>query len=78
MTKKAVPLTIPVAAASRMLGISPASGYRAIQAGDFPTPARRINGRYVVATRPLLDFLGLDEVPAELLNDNHAAGKTAA
>lgn len=56
--------TIPVLTAARLLRVSQASVYRAIQEGTFPTPAARVGkGRYVIPTRPLLEFLGLDELP---------------
>lgn len=66
MTYKNSPPTIPVQVASKLLGISVTSVYRSIKDGVFPTPASRVNGRYVIATRPLLDFLGLDELPDNL------------
>lgn len=56
--------TLPAAMAARLLGMAKASVYRAIQEGTFPTPAARVGkGRYVIPTRPLLEFLGLDELP---------------
>lgn len=57
-------ITAPVAA--RLLGMSTASVYRSIRDGAFPTPARQINGRYVIPAKPLLDFLGIDELPDNL------------
>ena len=55
-------VSIPVAAA--LLGISRNSAYEAARTGNFPSPVLKINGRYVVPTKPLLDALGLDELPA--------------
>ena len=65
MTYEEPPITISVQVAGRLLGMSVASVYRAIRSGDFPTPARKVNGRYIIATKPLLDFLGLDELPTD-------------
>ncbi|WP_288863665.1 helix-turn-helix domain-containing protein [uncultured Corynebacterium sp.] len=55
-------VSIPVAAA--LLGISRSSAYEAARKGNFPSRVIKINGRYVVPTKPLLDALGLDELPA--------------
>lgn len=63
MAFEELPPTISVQVASRLLGISPSSGYRAIRCGNFPTAAHQVNGRYVIATRPLLEFLGLETLP---------------
>ncbi|MGJ4070747.1 helix-turn-helix transcriptional regulator [Corynebacterium macclintockiae] len=59
----AVQPTIPAPVAARLLGMSKASVYRAIQEGTFPTPSSKVGGRYLIATRPLLDFLGMDTLP---------------
>lgn len=56
--------TIPIPVAAKLLGISRSSAYGAARTGDFPAPVLKINGRYVVPTKPLLDVLGLDELPA--------------
>lgn len=58
--------TVSADVAGRLLGMSVASVYRAIRSGDFPTTAHRVNGRYIIAKKPLLDFLGLDELPTEV------------
>lgn len=63
MTHEDLPTTISVQVAARLLGISPSSCYRAVRGGSFPTAAHQVNGRYVVATRPLLEFLGLETLP---------------
>ncbi|AIU92221.1 hypothetical protein AY498_09500 [Corynebacterium ulcerans] len=58
------PSTVSASIAAALLGMSQSSVYRAIQEGTFPTPAARVGkGRYVIPTRPLLEFLGLDELP---------------
>lgn len=57
------PPTIPAPVAARLLGMSKSSVYRAIRCGNFPTAAHQVNGRYVIATRPLLEFLGLETLP---------------
>lgn len=56
--------TIPIPVAAKLLGISRSSAYEAARTGNFPTPVLKINGRYVVPTKPLLGVLGLDELPA--------------
>ncbi|MCT1683248.1 helix-turn-helix domain-containing protein [Corynebacterium appendicis] len=58
------PPTITIAAAANLLGIGRSSAYEAARSGSFPTPVLKVNGRYVVPTKPLLDALGLDELPA--------------
>ncbi|AZA08508.1 helix-turn-helix domain-containing protein [Corynebacterium pseudopelargi] len=55
--------TVTGAVAASLLGISPAMAYRQIREGDFPVPAAKIGGRYVVPTKPLLEFLGIDALP---------------
>lgn len=58
------PTTVTTVQAASLLGISVSSVYRAIQEGAFPTPAARVGkGRYVIPARPLLEFLGLEELP---------------
>ncbi|WP_175934564.1 AlpA family transcriptional regulator [Corynebacterium sp. Marseille-P4321] len=56
--------TLNIAEAASLLGIGRSSAYEAARTGKFPTPVLKINGRYVVPTKPLLDALGLDELPA--------------
>ncbi|MCG7235247.1 AlpA family transcriptional regulator [Corynebacterium sp. ACRQP] len=56
--------TVSIPVAADLLGISRSGAYNAARAGKFPTPVLKINGRYVVPTKPLLDALGLDELPA--------------
>ncbi|MBC6821450.1 helix-turn-helix domain-containing protein [Corynebacterium sp. LK33] len=63
MTSPEIIATTPVSVAARLLGMSESSVYRAIRTGNFPTAAHRVNGRYVIATRPLLEFLGLETLP---------------
>lgn len=57
--------TISAGAAAHLLGLSRSSVYTAIRQGTFPTPTIQIGGRYVIPTKPLLDLLGLDELPAD-------------
>lgn len=54
-------ITIPVAA--ELLGISASSAYAAVRDGKFPVKVIQISGRYVIPTKPLLELLGLDELP---------------
>lgn len=57
------PTTVTVPTAAALLGMSKAGVYRAIRNGNFPTPAQQIGGRYIIPAKPLLDFLGLEEMP---------------
>ena len=57
------PATLTIQEAASLLGIGLSSAYEAARTGNFPTPVLRISGRYVVPTKPLLDALGLDELP---------------
>lgn len=56
--------TISIREAAKLLGIGHSSAYAAIRNDQFPTPVIKIGGRYVVPTKPLLDLLGIEEVPA--------------
>lgn len=63
--RPAPPPTISVRQSASLIGISPpSSAYAAIKAGNFPVSAIQIGNRYVVPTKPpLLELLGLDELP---------------
>lgn len=56
--------TVTIKEAAKLLGVSPSSAYEAARTGKFPSPVIKISGRYVIPTRPLLDLLGIDELPA--------------
>lgn len=66
MPNRELPPTVSVQVASQLLGISASGGYAAIQKGIFPTQVIKIGSRYVIPTKPLLDLLGLDELPTEV------------
>ncbi|CAB0663316.1 hypothetical protein FRC0191_01871 [Corynebacterium diphtheriae] len=56
--------TLSVPAAAQLLGISEGGAYKAIRAGQFPVPVLKIGrARYVVPVAPLLEALGLDQLP---------------
>lgn len=55
--------TLPLPRAAELLGISRATAYTAVRDGSFPVPTIRVGKRIVVPTKPLLDLLGLDELP---------------
>lgn len=57
------PPTITVPVAAKLLDISASSAYAAVRTGKFPTKVIQIGGRYVIPTKPLLDLIGLDELP---------------
>lgn len=56
---------ITVAQAAEILGVSKSGAYAAIRDNEFPTQVIKIGSRYVIPTKPLLDLLGLDELPAD-------------
>ncbi|MFK3615316.1 DNA-binding protein [Corynebacterium amycolatum] len=66
MSNRELPPTVSVQMASQLLGISASGGYAAVKNGNFPTQVIKIGGRYVIPTKPLLDLLGLDELPTEV------------
>lgn len=55
-TSEALPATIKVEEAGRVLGMSRTAAYRAAASGDLPTI--RLNGRLYVPTARLLEMLG--------------------
>lgn len=57
------PAVLTVAEAAGLLKIAPATAYRHISQGSFPTPVIKTGGRITVPTKPLLDLLGLDDLP---------------
>lgn len=65
------PPTISIPVAAELLDISVSGAYAAARNGNFPTKVIQIGGRYVIPTRPLLDLLGLDELPTS--NEPEAA-----
>mgnify|MGYP002716910771 FL=1 len=64
-----LPPTISVSAVAELLGISKSSAYEAARTNNLPTKVLKIGGRYVVPTKPLLEVLGLDELPASSRTD---------
>lgn len=60
-----IPATLSVGKAAELIGISRSSAYQAARNGNFPTKIIQIGGRYVVPTKPLLELLGVDELPKE-------------
>ncbi|MGX1739149.1 helix-turn-helix transcriptional regulator [Corynebacterium flavescens] len=59
------PPTITLAKAADLIGIGRSTAYQAVRSNEFPAPVIKIGGRYVVPTRPLLELLGLDELPTD-------------
>lgn len=59
------PPTITIGQAADLLGIGTSSAYAAVRTGKFPTKVIQIGGRYVIPTKPLLDLIGLDELPTD-------------
>lgn len=55
--------TLTLVQAADLLGIGRSTAYAAVRNNDFPAPVIKIGGRYVVPTKPLLDLLGLEELP---------------
>lgn len=62
MNTKMVP-TVTIRRAAELLGISASGAYAAVRNNAFPTKVIQIGNRYVVPTKPLLELLGLDELP---------------
>ena len=58
-----MPTTLNIEQAAKMLGISKSAAYVAARTNSLPVATLKIGGRYVVPTKPLLDLLGLDELP---------------
>ncbi|WP_313550910.1 helix-turn-helix domain-containing protein [Corynebacterium sp.] len=57
-------ITVSVPRAAEILGVSASSAYAAVREGKFPTKVIQVGGRYVIPTKPLLELLGLEELPA--------------
>ncbi|AIK86031.1 hypothetical protein CGLAR1_12540 [Corynebacterium glutamicum] len=57
------PPTITLKKATGLIGIGLSTGYAAVRSNEFPVPVIKIGGRIVVPTKPLLDLLGLEELP---------------
>lgn len=43
------------------LGLSTTTGYALLKRGEFPIPAQRVGGRWLVRTADLRRFLGVDQ-----------------
>lgn len=59
------PTSLTLAEAASILGIGRSTAYAAARNGTFPTKVIQIGGRYIVPTKPLLDLLGIEEIPEE-------------
>lgn len=57
---RALGVRTDVPTAGAVLGMSSRSAYELARRGEFPVPALKLGGRYVVPTAPLLALLGLD------------------
>lgn len=57
----ALPPTLDIVTAGRMLGIGRTTAYHLARYGQFPVPVLRIGGNYRVPTTPLLTLLGIDK-----------------
>lgn len=55
--------TVSIRQAATLMGVGNSTAYAIAREGKFPVPVIKIGGRYVVPTKPLLDLLGLDELP---------------
>jgi len=60
-----LPLTLTVAQAAKLVGVSRPTMYRAIEQGDFPH--LKVSGRIVVPTTPLLTKLGVPHLTLQAL-----------
>ncbi|RSZ61244.1 DNA-binding protein [Corynebacterium hylobatis] len=52
-------LTLSMREAAAILGISPSTAYAAAKDDAFPVPVIKINSRYVVSKKSLMELLGL-------------------
>lgn len=59
------PTVFTVRQAAKALQIGESTAYAAIRTDTFPTPVIRVGGRFVIPAKPLLDLLGIDEIPAD-------------
>ena len=57
--------TVTLVEAAQLLGIGRSTAYAAARAGEFPTRVIQVGSRYMVPTKPLLDLLGLEELPTD-------------
>lgn len=57
--------TVTLGEAAELLGIGRTTAYSAARAGTFPTPVVQIGSRWVVPTKPLLELLGMEELPTD-------------
>ena len=54
-----LPVALDVEAAARLLGVSPATAYRMLRTGAFPSTTLRVGNQWRIPTAPLLTALGL-------------------
>jgi hypothetical protein len=55
----ALPPTLNVEEAARLIGCGRTACFESIRRGDFPVPVLRIGTRIKIPTRPLLELLGI-------------------
>nr|DAL10383.1 MAG TPA_asm: Pyocin activator protein PrtN [Caudoviricetes sp.] len=55
--------TISLRQAAKVLCVGESTAYAAVRAGKFPIPVLHVGGRIIVPTAPLLEALGIDELP---------------
>lgn len=59
---QALGMTCGIETAGKILGIGRTVAYRLAREGQWPTPIRKVGGRYLVTVQGLLDFLdGADQ-----------------
>lgn len=56
---RALPPTLDIVTAGRLLGIGRTTAYQLARHGQFPVPVLRIGSSYRVPTAPLLSLLGV-------------------
>lgn len=57
--------TVNLSEAAKLLGFSKSTAYKLAHDGEFPTRVIKAGSRFFVPTKPLLDLLGLEELPEE-------------
>lgn len=58
-------LTVTLREAADVLNVGHSTAYSAVRADEFPVRVIKIGGRYVIPVKPLLELLGLDELPTD-------------
>jgi hypothetical protein len=72
-----LPTVVDLATAARAIGVHANTAYRMVAAGRFPSPVMRPGWRYIVPTLPLMEALGIENIPV-YIDDVEAGAEFAA